>query len=191
MDRSRTARVHVDANGWQAEPIVKLDFRDVQPPTFQRWFFLETRGTRLSCTGCTECKRHMKSIGQSDFCVQPLSYSTSYGGNSSFDGRIFNVVEQFSLRMLFEKYKNILWEDGNHKYNGLIASLRNKAEINNLALRSKAGGHPRGHGALSVETDTKAGWLSVDLPFSKCANALINRLKAIRRPSENLTVDCK
>ena len=30
---------------------------------------------------------------------------------------MFNVVERFSLHMLFDKYKNILWEDGNHKYN--------------------------------------------------------------------------
>jgi integrase len=30
---------------------------------------------------------------------------------------MFNVVERFSLLMLFDRYKNILWEDGNHKYN--------------------------------------------------------------------------
>ena len=59
----------------------------------------------------------MKTGSQSEFCVQPLSFSTSYGGSSSFDSRMFNVVERFSLHMLFDKYKNILWEDGNHKYN--------------------------------------------------------------------------
>ena len=46
-----------------------------------------------------------------------MSYSTSYGAGSVYGGKMFNVVERFSLLMLFEKYKNILWEDGSHKYN--------------------------------------------------------------------------
>src|SRR5262245_52478049 len=59
----------------------------------------------------------MKSTSPSEFLVQPVSYSTSYGTGSVYGGKMFNVVERFSLLMLFEKYKNILWEDGNHKYN--------------------------------------------------------------------------
>jgi len=54
---------------------------------------------------------------KSEFSSHVVSYSTSYGGSPTFNGNPFNVVSSFSLAELFEKYKNILWEDGNHKYN--------------------------------------------------------------------------
>ncbi|RUM97294.1 site-specific integrase [Pseudaminobacter arsenicus] len=45
------------------------------------------------------------------------SYTTNYSSTLSFGEGRFNIVESFSVSELFEKYKNILWEDGNHKYN--------------------------------------------------------------------------
>jgi integrase len=54
---------------------------------------------------------------KSEFSSHVVSYSTSYGGSPTFNSNPFNVVSSFSLAELFEKYKNILWEDGNHKYN--------------------------------------------------------------------------
>lgn len=59
----------------------------------------------------------MNDGAKSEFSSHVFSYSTSYGGETTFQSRIFNVVEKFSISELFEKYKNILWEDGNHKYN--------------------------------------------------------------------------
>jgi integrase len=59
----------------------------------------------------------MNSGAPSDFSSHAISYTANYGGSASFHNRLFNVVEKFSITELFEKYKNILWEDGNHKYN--------------------------------------------------------------------------
>lgn len=59
----------------------------------------------------------MNSSAPSDFSSHAISYTANYGGSAAFHNRLFNVVEKFSITELFEKYKNILWEDGNHKYN--------------------------------------------------------------------------
>jgi integrase len=59
----------------------------------------------------------MNSGAPSDFSSHAISYTANYVGSASFHNRLFNVVEKFSITELFEKYKNILWEDGNHKYN--------------------------------------------------------------------------
>jgi integrase len=59
----------------------------------------------------------MNNSAKSDFSSHALSYTANYGGSSLLHSRLFNVVEKFSITELFEKYKNILWEDGNHKYN--------------------------------------------------------------------------
>ncbi len=59
----------------------------------------------------------MNNSATRDFSSHAISYTTSYSGNTPFNGKLFGVVEKFSVTELFEKYKNILWEDGNHKYN--------------------------------------------------------------------------
>lgn len=59
----------------------------------------------------------IQESAKSEFSGHVVSYSTSYGGSPTFNANPFNVVSSFSLAELFEKYKNILWEDGNHKYN--------------------------------------------------------------------------
>jgi hypothetical protein len=59
----------------------------------------------------------MKSSAQSEFSSHAISYSASYSVGMPYNERLFTVVEKHSLLDLFERYKNILWEDGKHKYN--------------------------------------------------------------------------
>jgi integrase len=59
----------------------------------------------------------MNNSATSEFSSHAISYTASYGGNAPLGCKPFTVVVRFSLTELFEKYKNILWEDGNHKYN--------------------------------------------------------------------------
>jgi integrase len=59
----------------------------------------------------------MKTDALREFSSHAISYTASFGAGASYNSGIFTVVEIFSISELFEKYKNILWEDGNHKYN--------------------------------------------------------------------------
>ncbi|GLS32980.1 Site-specific recombinase XerD [Mesorhizobium albiziae] len=59
----------------------------------------------------------MSTSVKSDFSSHTISYTANYGSGAALHDRLFNVVEKFSVAELFERYKNILWEDGNHKYN--------------------------------------------------------------------------